>query len=67
MEREKLESVNAASERLAISIFTTRRLIKSRVLRAVRVGRRVLIPQSEVDRLVSEGTSQWKDLSQRRA
>lgn len=56
-QRERLESVQDASRRLAISTFTTRRLIKAKTIRAVRVGKRVLIPESEVDRLVSEGTS----------
>jgi excisionase family DNA binding protein len=58
--RERLESVQDASQRLAISTFTTRRLIKTKALRAVRVGKRILIPQSEVDRIVSEGTSARK-------
>lgn len=56
-QRERLETVQDASRRLAISTFTTRRLIKAKTIRAVRVGKRVLIPESEVDRLVSEGTS----------
>lgn len=56
-ERERLESVEEASKRLAVSTFTVRRLIKARQLRAVRVGKRVLVPQSEISRVISEGTS----------
>jgi excisionase family DNA binding protein len=52
---DRLTSVDEASERLGVSSFTTRRLIKSRLLRAVRVGKRVLIPQSEIDRVIAEG------------
>lgn len=52
---QQLLSVEEASRRLAVSTFTTRRLIKARQLRAVRVGRRVLIPASEIERGITEG------------
>ena len=51
----QLTSVEEASRRLAVSTFTTRRLIKAKQLRAVRVGKRVLIPQSEIERVIAEG------------
>jgi excisionase family DNA binding protein len=54
-QQERLESVAEASKRLAISSFTTRRLIKAKQLRAVRVGKRVLVPQSEIERVMVEG------------
>jgi excisionase family DNA binding protein len=54
-ERERLESVEETSRRLGVSSFTVRRLIKTKQLRAVRVSRRVLIPHSEVNRVISEG------------
>lgn len=52
---ERLQSVEEVSKILAVSTFTTRRLIKTKQLRAVRVGKRVLIPQSEIDRVVAQG------------
>lgn len=54
-ERERLESVDEVSKRLGVSSFTVRRLIKTNQLRAVRVSRRVLVPDSEVDRIIIEG------------
>jgi excisionase family DNA binding protein len=53
--QERLQSVEEVSKRLAISSFTTRRLIKTRQLRAVRVGKRVLVPESEIERVITEG------------
>jgi excisionase family DNA binding protein len=53
--QERLHSVKEASKTLGVSPFTTARLIKAKQLRAVRVGRRVLVPQSEIDRVVAEG------------
>lgn len=53
--QERLQSVEEVSKRLAISSFTTRRLIKTKHLRAVRVGKRVLVPESEVERVIAEG------------
>lgn len=52
---QRLTSVEEASRRLAVSTFTTRRLIKAKQLRAVRVGKRVLVPESEIVRVVAEG------------
>ena len=51
----RLESIASTSERLGVSTFTTRRLIKAKQLRAVRVGKRVLVPQSEIERVMSQG------------
>jgi len=51
----RLESIAATSQRLGVSTFTTRRLIKAGELRAVRVGKRVLIPQSEIERVIAQG------------
>jgi excisionase family DNA binding protein len=53
--QERLESVEVVSRRLSVSTFTTRRLIKSKQLRAVRVGKRVLVPESEVVRVMTQG------------
>ena len=53
--QERLLSVEQVSKRLSVSTFTTRRLIKANHLRAVRVGKRVLVPQSEIERVIAEG------------
>lgn len=54
-EKDRLTSVSETSERLAVSSFTVRRLIKAGRVRAVRVGKRVLIPGSEIERIISSG------------
>lgn len=59
---ERLESIEEVSKRLSVSTFTTRRLIKAKQLRAVRVGRRVLVPVSEVERVISEGCGKYSSL-----
>jgi excisionase family DNA binding protein len=56
---EHLNDVESTSRRIGVSTFTTRRLIKSGDLRAVRVGRRLLIPESEVERVMREGCG-WR-------
>lgn len=53
--QESLASVEETSRRLSVSTFTTRRLIKAGQLRAVRVGKRVLVPRSEIERVILEG------------
>lgn len=60
-EREGLHAVEPVSRRLAVSNFTVRRLIKAGHMRAVRVGKRVLIPESEVQRVMREGCGQHRD------
>jgi excisionase family DNA binding protein len=52
---ERLNPVEEVSRRLSVSTFTTRRLIKSGYLHAVRVGKRVLVPESEIARVIAEG------------
>lgn len=47
--------VEEVSRRFSVSAFTVRRLIKSGHLRSVRVGKRVLIPESEVQRVIRDG------------
>jgi excisionase family DNA binding protein len=58
---ERLQSVEEVSKRLAVSTFTTRRLIKTKQLRSVRVGKRVLVPQSEIDRVIAHGCGKHVD------
>lgn len=57
-ETQQLRSVEEASRRLAVSTFTTRRLIKAKQLRAFRVGKRVLISDAEIERIIREGCGQ---------
>jgi excisionase family DNA binding protein len=54
-EQQELTSVEIASRRLGVSTFTTRRLVKAKQLPAVRIGKRVLIPKGEVERVIREG------------
>jgi excisionase family DNA binding protein len=50
-----LNNLKESSERLGVSIFTLRRLIKTGSLKAVYVARRILIPESEILRICSQG------------
>jgi excisionase family DNA binding protein len=54
-EKDRLTSVSETSERLAVSSFTVRRLIKAGQVSAVRVGRRVLIRSCEIQRIIASG------------
>jgi excisionase family DNA binding protein len=44
-----------AQEMTGISHFTFRRMVKQRKIKAARVGRRLLIPVSELEKLVKPG------------
>jgi excisionase family DNA binding protein len=55
LQEERLTSVDEVSRRLAVSTFTTRRLIKAKQIRAVRVGKRLLVPESEIERVIAQG------------
>ena len=55
MENNRLLSVESVSERLGVSIFTVRRLLKSEQLLGVRIGGRVLVPLDEVERVIKQG------------
>jgi excisionase family DNA binding protein len=54
--QEQLRSVEETSKRISVSTFTTRRMIKAGTLHAVRVGKRVLVPESEIARIIREGS-----------
>jgi excisionase family DNA binding protein len=49
----RLRSVGEAAHELGVSKDHVRRLISRGVMRSVRLGLRVLIPQLEIDRLVA--------------
>jgi excisionase family DNA binding protein len=53
---EKLNSIRDAAARLAISPWTLRRFIDRGELRGVRVGRRVLVSEREIMRVIQHGT-----------
>jgi excisionase family DNA binding protein len=50
--------VREAARLISLSRFTVRRYIKRGLLRAVRVGRRVLVPIGELERLVGSSGQQ---------
>lgn len=52
---ERLLSVQEASERLGLSSWTIRRWIQLGKIRPVRLGSRVLLEQTELQRLVEIG------------
>jgi excisionase family DNA binding protein len=52
---ERLRSIATTAERLGISRFTVRRKIKAGVLKSVRVGRRVLVPNSAIENVIKNG------------
>ena len=52
---DRLVSISETAQTLGVARITIRRLIKRDLLRSVRVGNRVLVPQSEVKRVVLHG------------
>jgi len=50
----QLLNVESVANQLAISIWTVRNLLRSGRLRPLRVGRRVLVEDSELQRFVDE-------------
>jgi excisionase family DNA binding protein len=50
----KLLSIEAAAELLSISKWTVRSYIRNGKLRPVRIGRRVLLAEAELERLITE-------------
>lgn len=50
-----LQSIKASATRLGVSPFTVRRLVKTGKLKAVRLGRRVLVSDEEISRIMREG------------
>lgn len=52
---EKLLDVETAAEALSLSPWSIRAYIRQGKIRAVRIGRRVLIEPAEIRRIVEEG------------
>lgn len=52
---DRLNGLRDVAQRLGVSEFTVRRRVKEGVIRSVRLGRRLLISESEVERVIREG------------
>lgn len=52
---DRLNDIKKTASRLAISPWTVRRLVDRGGLRGVRVGRRVLISEREIIRVINNG------------
>jgi excisionase family DNA binding protein len=50
----KLLSIKAAAELLSISPYTVRSYVRTGQLKPVRIGRRVLLAETELERLIAE-------------
>jgi excisionase family DNA binding protein len=55
---DQLIGIADTARRLGVSSDTVRRLIRRQALHAVRVSRRVLLPESEVARVCQQGCGQ---------
>lgn len=53
----RLYSIAQTAEMLNVSRDTVRRLINKKVLLAVRISRRILVPLSEIERACTQGIS----------
>jgi excisionase family DNA binding protein len=54
---QKLNGIAETAKEWGVSKDTVRRQIKIGAIHAVKVGRRTLIPQSEIDRVCTHGTT----------
>ena len=61
----KLLDVNSAAERLGVSPFTIRAWLRQRRLEYVKLGRRVLVPESAIRRFVEMHTVPAREASRR--
>jgi excisionase family DNA binding protein len=52
---EKLQSIEKAAEVLGLSAWTVRAYVRQGKIRPIRIGRRVLIEPSEIQRVITEG------------
>jgi excisionase family DNA binding protein len=55
---DRLNPIDLVAKRLGVSSFTVRRQIRAKQLRAVRIGKRVLVAESEIERIIREGCGQ---------
>jgi excisionase family DNA binding protein len=54
--RDRLHSMKNTSQRLGISRWSLRRAIDRGEIRGVRIGRRVLVSEKEIARVIDNGT-----------
>jgi excisionase family DNA binding protein len=54
-ESDRLQCVAEAAQRLAVSSLTVRRLMKAGQIKVVHIGRRTLVPSSEIARIIATG------------
>jgi excisionase family DNA binding protein len=52
---EQLKSIEETADTLGLSAWTVRRYVQTGKIRPVRLGRRVLIEQSEIQRVIEDG------------
>jgi excisionase family DNA binding protein len=57
---DRLFSIKDTAKCLSVSTFTINRLIRAKQLKAVRIGKRVLISLSEIDRVIAEGCGNYR-------
>jgi excisionase family DNA binding protein len=57
MDETRLRSISEVANRLAVSRATVWRLIKDARIRSVRIGARVLVSDTEIARLIEQGTA----------
>jgi excisionase family DNA binding protein len=57
---EKLMDVNGVAEQLGLSPFTVRLYIRQKKLNPIRIGRRVLVEPSEIERFLTEAKAGQK-------
>ena len=55
----KLLTIGDAAKTLSVSTDTVRRLIRNRELGHVRISRRVMVPQEEVERVCRQGCGRY--------
>ena len=53
---EPLQPIKDAARRLGISIWTLRKKAYEGELASVKIGAKLLVPESEIERLIREGT-----------
>jgi excisionase family DNA binding protein len=51
----RLFSIHVAAQRLGVSTFTIRRLIRDGALKSVRISRRVMVPARAIENAIENG------------
>ena len=64
---DRLHGLKETSSRIGVSRWTVKRLIERGDLRGVRVGRRLLVSEQEILRVIAHGTRRDGDGVSRRA